>query len=489
MKRFNNISSMSFSREQQYAFKQFLLGENLFITGPGGSGKSFLIQKMVESLNTRGLTYQVCAMTGCAAVLLGHGAKTLHSWTGMGLGNGHKEEIVKKVVHNKKTISNLRKTRVLIVDEISMLSLKLFDVLNSALKVIKKNQSVFGGIQVIFTGDFFQLPPIGDDDDFCFRSSQWFSVFPWKNHIELKHIFRQEDEIYKGILNQIRRGQIDGESIEILKKCVGREVVGDIIPTKLFAVRSKAEFVNNRMYEKLEGEEVVYEIQSKHDLKTYIESGKVIDTGSMIKCQGLSQKEVIFEIEGLMNQTNRNGTVRLKRGARVMCLHNIAVEDGICNGSQGVVVDFMPNRDKTPIVLFSNGRRMEIEQIWTQSDEYPCIGIGQIPLCLAWAMTIHKIQGATLTMAEMDLGLTVFEYGQTYVALSRIRSLEGLYLSAFHPKKIKANPVVCEFYEKIPESPVESPVENPVESPVEDVIKENIFEDFAYKNEIKVVRL
>ena len=92
-------------------------------------------------------------------------------------------------------------------------------------------------------------------------------------------------------------------------------------------------------------------------------------------------------------------------------------------------------------------------------------------------------------MAEMDLGLTVFEYGQTYVALSRIRSLEGLYLSAFHPKKIKANPVVCEFYEKIPESPIENPVENPVESPVEDVIKENIFEDFAYKNEIKVVRL
>ena len=317
---------MSFSREQQYAFEQFLLGENLFITGPGGSGKSFLIQKMVESLNIRGMAYQVCALTGCAAVLLGHGAKTLHSWTGMGLGNGHKEDIVKKIVHNKKTVSGIRKTRVLIVDEVSMLSLKLFDALNSGLKVIKKNQMVFGGIQVIFTGDFFQLPPVGDNESFCFQSEQWLTAFPWKNHIELKHIFRQEDDVYKRILNQIRRGEIDEESIEILKGCVGREVVGDIIPTKLFAVRSKTEFVNTRMYDKLEGEEVIYDIQIKHDMKTYMESGKAIDTASIVKCQELSQKEVSMEIECLINQSNRGGTMKLKRGVRVMCLHNIAFQ-------------------------------------------------------------------------------------------------------------------------------------------------------------------
>jgi len=473
---------MSFSREQQYAFDKFNRGENLFITGPGGSGKSFLIQKMVASLIAKGLAYQVCALTGCAAVLLGSGAKTLHSWTGMGLANGHKEDIVKKIIYNKRTIGSIRKTRVLIVDEVSMLSLKIFDALNTALKMIKKNQLAFGGIQVIFTGDFFQLPPVGDNEEFCFQSEQWLEVFTWRNHIELKHIFRQEDDVYKKILNQVRRGELDDESAEILRKCVGRQVVGDIIPTKLFAVRSKTDFVNSRMYDKLEGEEVIYKTQKSDVLKTYMESGKAIDLGSIMKCQELGQKEISMEIDVLMNQSNRVDVLGLKRGARVMCVHNISVEDGICNGSQGVVVDFISKGIGTPLpmVLFSNGVKMVIEPVWRQSDEYPCIGIGQIPLCLAWAMTIHKIQGATLTMAEMDLGLSVFEYGQTYVALSRIKSLEGLYLSAFHPKKIKANPLVREFYDHIPEI---------IEEPVS--VGENIFSNFEYKpeNDVKVIRL
>jgi ATP-dependent DNA helicase PIF1 len=482
---------MSFSREQQYAYEQFLLGENLFVTGPGGSGKSFLIQKMVQSLIARGLAFQVCALTGCAAVLLGNGAKTLHSWTGMGLAKGHKEDIVKKIVHNKKTSSSLRKTRVLIVDEISMLSLKLFEALNSALKVIKKNQAAFGGIQVIFTGDFYQLPPVGDDEEFCFLSKEWLQVFEWKNHIELKHIFRQEDDVYKRILNQIRIGELDEESTRILRGCVGKPVIDNIIPTKLFAVRSKTDFVNNLMYEKLEGEEIVYPVQMRRDLKTYMDSGKIIDPVSFAKCKALSPIEISAEIETLTNQVSR-GTLGLKRGARVMCVHNISIEDGICNGSQGVVVDFMPNSVKTPIVLFSNGRRMEIEPIWTQSDEYPSIGIGQIPLCLAWAMTIHKIQGATLTMAEMDLGLSVFEYGQSYVALSRIRSLEGLYLSAFHPKKIKANPLVRQFYAQIP---TDLPEIVSGDCQLGLSIKENIFEEYrmvsddGVASDVKIVRL
>jgi hypothetical protein len=134
---------------------------------------------------------------------------------------------------------------------------------------------------------------------------------------------------------------------------------------------------------------------------------------------------------------------------------------------------------------------MTIEHVWAQSDEYPCIGIGQIPLCLAWAMTIHKIQGATLTMAEMDLGLSVFEYGQTYVALSRIKNMAGLYLSAFQPKKIKANPLVREFYDQIPEIPIVFVQGCHVESIVgeECSVGENRFAEFEYKQDVKVVRL
>jgi ATP-dependent DNA helicase PIF1 len=468
MNRFILSIQMSLSEEQRWALDRFIKGDNLFITGPGGTGKTFLIKEMVRGLIARGIAYQVCAMTGCAAVLLGCGAKTLHSWTGMGLGEGHKDDIVRKIQHNKRTISGLKKVRVLIVDEVSMLSKKLFEVLNAALKAVRKSAAPFGGVQVIFTGDFFQLPPVGKDEEsarFCFESGEWGSLFPLPNCIELTQIFRQDDEVYRRVLNQVRRGELDQEGIGILRGCLGREVVGETIPTKLFAIRSKTDWVNGRMYEKLEGDEREYVLQVKYDLTTMVESGKVLGLGEIEKCHALSQKERIVEAEMLANHMNRVGVLRLKKGARVMCLHNISVEDGICNGSQGVVVDFVGDA-AIPLVRFSNGRLMPIEPVWHQSEEYPCIGVGQIPLCLAWALTIHKIQGATLSLAEMDLGNSVFEYGQTYVALSRIRNLEGLYLSAFQPLRIRANPLVKDFYNQIPPIPLHSeeaapPTENP----------------------------
>jgi len=473
--------NMSLSKEQRWALDRFIAGENLFITGPGGTGKTFLIKEMVRGLKERGLAYQVCALTGCAAVLLGCGAKTLHSWCGMGLGEGHKEDVVRKIHHNKRTVSGLRKVRVLIVDEVSMLSKKLFEVLNAALKAVRRSSAPFGGVQLVFTGDFFQLPPVGKDEEssrFCFESGEWASIFPWKNCIELTQIFRQEDEGYRRVLNQVRRGELDEEGIGILRGCLGREVVGETVPTKLFAIRSKTEWVNSRMYEKLEGEEHVYPLQVKSDLTTMVESGKVLGVAEIEKCRALSPKEKLVEAEMLANHMNRAEVLRLKIGTRVMCLHNISVEDGICNGSQGIVVDFAGD---VPMVKFSNGRLMPMEPIWQQSEEYPCIGVGQIPLCLAWALTIHKIQGATLTMAEMDLGNSVFEYGQTYVALSRIRNLEGLYLSAFQPRRIRANPLVKEFYEKIPPVTIE-------ETPL--VETANPFAVFALPDpDIKVIRL
>ena len=471
----------SYLLDQQYAFERFKSGENLFITGPGGCGKTYLIKQMIQSMNADGIRYQVCAMTGCAAVLLGSGARTLHSWSGMGLAVGPKDVIVRKMAHHKKAAGEMKKVRVLIVDEVSMMSKKIFEILDLALRAVKRVEAPFGGVQVIFTGDFFQLPPVGSSNDvesglFAFESPRWSATFRLENHVVLRHIFRQSDEEYKQILNEIRCGELSESSVATLMKCVKRPVTGDVIPTKLFAVRSKTEFVNSRMYDKIEGEEQVYMIQKKTDLKTFVETGKIIEPISISVCAALTTKEREYVLEGLIEIRQIVQELRLKRGARVMCLHNIAVDQGICNGAQGIIVDFASTVEgyKVPVVLFSNGKKMMIEPIWTQSEDYPCIGVAQIPLCLAWALTIHKIQGATLTMAEMDLGDSIFEFGQTYVALSRIQSLEGLYLSAFQPRKIKANPTVKEFYKSISENsrPVGREPDN---------TNGNIFSNFEYK--------
>ena len=204
---------MELSEEQQIAFNKYIQGQNIFITGPGGSGKSELIRKIYQHANTCGKTIQVTALTGCAAVLLNCSAKTLHSWAGIGLGNASIEKLVDKVKKNRFTKGVWTSTTVLVIDEVSMLSLKLFDALNQIGKAVRRSSKPFGGIQVIFSGDFYQLPPVGDRDDpdtqrFCFESEEWFNVFPISCQIPLKKIFRQTDTEYSTILNQIRVGKI-----------------------------------------------------------------------------------------------------------------------------------------------------------------------------------------------------------------------------------------------------------------------------------------
>jgi len=479
------------SPEQTYAFERFKEGKNLFITGPGGTGKTRLIETIVEYMQSADIKFQVCALTGCATVLLNRcKARTLHSWSGIGLANGPKDKIIQRVTKNRNTLSSWKKVRVLIVDEVSMMSKKVFEIIESLAKIIKKTNKPFGGIQIIFTGDFFQLPPVGnlEEDDtsrFCFESEVWSQVFLKHNHIQLTTIFRQKDPEYREILNQIRCGSIDSNCIEILMKHVGRTYSDEsmlVKPAKLFAVKAKADFVNQAQYAKLDSEEIVYQSQASAKLVTYMDSGKSIEPELIDLSSRLNESEIDREIEYLKTTTNRIPVLKLKIGTRVMCLHNLDIDNGICNGTQGTVVDWVSTTlgQKIPVVLFSNGRRETIDYNWIQSEEYPFIGISQIPLCLSWAITIHKIQGATLPMAEMDLGNTIFEYGQTYVALSRIESLSGLYLSAFHPSKIKANPTVKAFYSGLIEIDYERENEKSLNIPLKNPLKQNIFEQFSY---------
>jgi ATP-dependent DNA helicase PIF1 len=456
----------SLSSEQTRALARFKEGHNLFITGPGGTGKTRLISHLVQQCRADSKEYQVCAMTGCASILIGHGAKTLHSWSGMRLGRGTKAQIIASIRANPRAVKNWKKVKVLIIDEVSMLSKKIFETLEEVARIIRRNQARFGGIQLILTGDFFQLPPVGnptepDTASFCFESAIWNAVFEKRNHVELKTIFRQTDPVYKEILSEIRRGQISEANAAILSGYVGREKPTGCVPTKLFAVRSKADYINKIMFDRLEEKEYFIECVKKTGLKTYTESGTPIPKDIFDRCSAMTSSETQYEIENLINNSPCVPVLSLKKGSVVMCTVNYDMDRGICNGMQGTIVEIGENpvtKTVTPVVKFINGLTIPMDLHYWQSDEFPTVAVGQYPLCLAWALTIHKIQGATLKMAEMDIGKTVFEYGQTYVALSRIESLDGLYLSAFQPEKIKANERVVAFYDAIVEEEEETPL-------------------------------
>ena len=212
------------------------------------------------------------------------------------------------------------------------------------------------------------------------------------------------------------------------------------------------------MFYELEGDVVSYSFERKTDCTSYLDgSDKVISAPLLTKCRkALTPQKAGFELDNLINNTPCVKNLELKKGANVMCTVNLNLDRGVCNGSIGTVVGFNTDDEKetdepAPIVLFSNGCRMVMSKKYWQSEDFPTLAIGQYPLCLAWAITIHKIQGATLSMAEIDIGSSIFECGQTYVALSRVKSLDGLYLSSFDPKKIKVNQKVKEFYHSIPD--------------------------------------
>lgn len=438
---------MEFSDEQQEAFNKYVEGKNVFITGPGGTGKSEIIREIYRHATAHHKKICVTALTGCAAVLLQCSATTLHSWSGIGNANGLEEDIVKKVATSKYKKKNWLETDILIVDEVSMMSLKLFNLLNRIGQRTRKRPSEpFGGIQVIFSGDFFQLPPVGNNDDpetskFCFESAHWDQVFP--HQITLKKIFRQQDPIYATILNQIRQGCLKRSGYETLLKYVGRPLPGNgIAPTKLFPTRSKVDYVNNTEMEKLGGAENVYKltkIYNKATKQTQTSPPTSTPTSRQIKVnnQYFTLSDVEREAEYLAKNLPCDQELSLKIGSQVMCVVNMQ-DTCLCNGSQGVVTGF--NSSGMPIVKF-HGLAQEITvtpYIW-QSETIPSVGVSQIPLILAWALTIHKAQGKTLDFAEIDVGNNVFECGQSYVALSRVKSLDGLYLTSFNYQKILTN--------------------------------------------------
>ena len=407
----------NFSKCQLDAFEKYQNGDNIFISGYAGTGKSYLINHIYKDAQERGKNIQITAMTGCAAVLLGN-AKTLHSWASIGLGNAPIEKLIANIRKYNK-VEHWTKINILVIDEISMMSKGLFELIDAIAKKLRKSQKAFGGIQLICSGDFHQLPPI--EDEFCFESLLWDKTF--EKQFIFKENYRQKGDLeYQKVLNEIREGKISPESCKLLLECTKKEEPTDIKPTVLYPTKKFADQINSFELMTLDTEQQIY---SKAIIPE-INSGPIKD--ELERQKGMYDDKLLLKI-----------------GCQVMCIANISQEEGIVNGSQGIITQFI---NGFPEVKFKNITKIIQPHKWI-NEKYEDYGVSQIPLILSWAITIHKAQGITLENATINIGSSVFEYGQAYVALSRLTSREGLYIKSLDVGKIKANPKVIEFYKKI----------------------------------------
>ncbi len=443
----------TFNAEQLEALKAVALRQNVFISGPGGTGQSFLI-KYVKEDAPPGCKVAVTALTGCAAILLGCGAKTLHSWAGIGLGKEPVAELVARIVkrakYNPSPYKSWTKTDVLIIDEISMMSAELFEKLNAIAKTLRKSAAPFGGLQVIALGDFFQLPPVVRDlsatdaataAHFAFSAPSWADTFT--RTVQLRQVVRQADPVFQELLNSFRLGEVREDHVDLLKTRMNLDWDDlEIKPTLLFPRRAEVDKINAANLSALDGASYTYEARTESKAGT--------DKRTVAASETPEGKLLIDRFDSDAPYTPIE---TLAIGAQVMLIYNKDQNAGLVNGSRGVITHFVPSDDdpkeQIPVVKFKNGMHIPIARHTWEMEQMPGICRSQIPLRLAYACTIHKSQGASLDCALIDCGPSVWEWGQAYVALSRVRSLDGLYMFAFDRRAVKAHPVVRAYYKRL----------------------------------------
>jgi ATP-dependent DNA helicase PIF1 len=421
--------------EQNLIIETVLKGKSLFFTGSAGTGKSFLLRTLIKILEDKksDLKLFITASTGIAAVNVG--GTTVHSFSGIGLGGENKETLLKKVSCSLWAREKWLQCDILIVDEISMLLGDIFEKIEYIGSKIRQNDKPFGGIQVILCGDFFQLPPVAINPNikhiYCFQTPAWEKTIG-NSVYQLTKVFRQDDLKFVSLLNRIRIGDLNQEVIKeldsIVEKTKKTKSSDDYV--KLYPHKTSVESINKNFLTKL-----------NKPIKTFVaqDNGKETFVNSLKKhCQAVDR-------------------LQLCEGARVICIFNIDVERQIVNGSRGTVVGF----ETYPIVLFSNGVTEQMKPfLWEIKDGKKTLATRrQVPLILAWALTVHKSQGMGIDKLEIDLK-DVFEHGQGYVALSRATSLDGLRLLNYTKQKISADPIVMDFDYKIQQLCVSDTLDN-----------------------------
>ena len=444
-------------------------GQNVFLTGSAGSGKTYTLNQYIDYLRARRVPVAVTASTGIAATHMN--GTTIHSWSGIGIKDELSDRDLTTLSRKQFLADRLKDTAVLIIDEISMLHAKQINLVSQVLKHVRKNDKAFGGIQVVVAGDFFQLPPIGSKGEsnrekFAFMSEAWLDA---KFHIcYLSEQHRQVSEAANGgldlddILNQIRRQEVTFDAIAALEATFDQNV--DIKRTRLYTHNLNVNKINDKELAALSGEMMRFEATSTGDSKL---------------------------VETLKKTVRTQDDLVLKVGSKVMFIKN-NTELGVSNGTMGELIGFAavkiddskdtsealiedddidstadsdeasakstksktkkdkekpkakkPTTQKMPVVRLNSGREVIAEpEEWIIEDETGEVlaSYEQVPLCLAWAITIHKSQGMTLDAAEIDLSRT-FELGQGYVALSRLKSLAGLQLLGMNDMSLQLDPL------------------------------------------------
>lgn len=415
-----------YSPEQAHAIELFNQGNNIFLSGGAGVGKSYVINECIKQynkthpLNLDNKDLVVTASTGIAAILIN--GTTLHSFAGIGLGNLDVGESIKKMHYIVK--ERWRRLRVLIIDEVSMLNPDYFDKLNNIVRLIRNNIRPFGGIQLLISGDFLQLPPV--KSYFAFQSTAWKEIN--LQRIILTQNMRQTDNTFHQALDKIRRGIADDFVQRVIGPCVREvETVNGIKPTRMFPTKDSVMRIN------------IEELRKLDDI-IIIPAKWTINDPSMIS----KETPPDWMMKKVWSQVPIMEKLPIAPYAQIMLTKNLDITNGLANGSRGIVLK-MTNEVIT--VQFVNGQIIDIlkETFDVKLSPTKVVYIHQFPLLLAWATTIHKSQGMTLDLAEMDLSAS-FEYGMIYVALSRVRSLDGLYINAINYQKIKAHPDALEFY-------------------------------------------
>ncbi len=390
-------------------------GHNVLLTGPAGSGKTYVLNKYIAYLKANNIGVAITASTGIAATHIG--GRTIHSWAGIGIKDYLSGRDIQLLVKKPYIKKQFEKTNVLVIDEISMLHAFRLDMVDAVCKAAKKNHLPFGGMQIVMSGDFFQLPPISagsKEAEFVYKAKVWEEMDIRVCYLDEQH--RQDDKKIARVLQSMRDDAVSPEIMKLLTSRLNKPVKNKVQPVRLFTHNADVDVINQAELRKIQAPEFRYQM-----------------TGDGEKKLMESLKKNCLAPENLV----------LKRGALVMFVKNKFKEEETIyvNGSTGEVVKFDTNN--FPIVRLGSGKEIIVTpDSWTIDDDDRVLAkINQIPLRLAWAITVHKSQGMTLDAAEIDLSKS-FGYGMGYVALSRLTSLDGLHLLGINDMAYRLDPQV-----------------------------------------------